>query len=461
MLARVLDRLHFGVAVLLMVLVVPLPVVAEEMGETVTPNTNVVAETIIAPTTTDVAQDDIDVEAVVVSEVSTTSIVATTTVESQTSSLSETMSTTTTTTTTNGEEDGVTSSALADLSGTLAALFSAKESEPFPLAEVQPVYALDMPIRIVVTPVQAIVQPEVSKPSPDVGIIETIVDTVGDWFFGGETTIETGEASTTEPSAPATEGELLPALPDAEIIETPAPYTSWLRLFVAYAAEDTVASVEVVPIATTTEAAVTVSEISTSTDSVQMLATATTTDVTVLPLVRLGTTSVAATLEVSVAGDYEVVIPPGGLPLGIHELEIATTTERGEIRERVVVDIGGGAFRQLSVTTGGDIVITTNEEGESALWLWQTNNEIVSVTRLASYGTFLPTSPLAVFDDTLFYLAYDGKSLVGYDFIAGTMFSETLDDARLATKIPLRSGAYFVTPNEIDFQFVSVVDTVY
>jgi hypothetical protein len=186
-----------------------------------------------------------------------------------------------------------------------------------------------------------------------------------------------------------------------------------------------------------------------------------TSSIVLTPLISLGTTSISGELIRTETGAYHVVIPPGGIPIGIHELVIATTTADGEINERVVIDYGGGLVTEINLDSYGTLLITTNEAGEKALWLWQESNSNTSVLELVPYGEYPAASPIGLFDEVLFYLSLDGRSMHGYDLVSGTSFSHTIEDDRRAVTIPLRSGRYHVAANELDFQFVSVVDTLY
>ncbi len=363
---------------------------------------------------------------------------------------------------------GVDSGNLETLSKALADMFTAEQAPLLPLTtEVIPVYDLNVPIVIPVEPLQAVIVPDTSVSAT---LLERVVDTVSSWVIGGDAVTPTEYVPPENGSVPTVPPESMPAeLPvsnQPEDVPASEESQAWWSLFTTvFAAEESIDQIPPVTaevaIGSTTNTLEVTSLASTTNTATTTEAVDETHSTTIVSLVRLGTTSIDASIERDDQGAYTIVIPPGALPLGIHELHIATTTSDGEINERVVVDVGGGSVKVFVLDEQRDVLVTMREDGQSALWLRQRSEWGSAIISLAPYGTFYTDSPLAFFDETLFYLTSEAESLVGYDVVSGVSFSQTINGDGLAVEIPLRGGTYYVTPNELDFQFVSAVDAVY
>jgi hypothetical protein len=354
------------------------------------------------------------------------------------------------------------------------------------------VYELDQSIVLPVTPQQPIVIPDASIQSePEQSVLEQVVDVVSGWFASDETEpVSTSTDPILDETSPAVRATPIPAAVDGVDVpelqpepQTPPPTVDgpqawWSPFFLSYAwaqVEDiavatTSTEIEIQSLAATTtpedtadaDIATTTAVTATTTDGVvdEVIATS---SVTTLPLVRLGTTSIErAVLEQRDDGSYAVVIPPGSLPLGIWELFIATTTSAGEVNERVVIDVGGGTVTTFQLDDRHQVLVVTREDGQTGLWLWnRTADGTAAVRNILPYGEFAFPSPLAVFDDVLFTVTAGGGSILGTDLLAGVSYSHSIERPGLAVVMPLRSGLYYVTPSDIDFQFVSVAGAVY
>lgn len=340
---------------------------------------------------------------------------------------------------------------LSSLTDTVVGLFTTKNQIALDTTtETVVIYELDQPVILSISlkkiwPAAVTRTEAFEKPRLVGGLLRTI----SSWLVGDASTTPGKDAT-----SPTDTNELDTSHLE-EINTPPGSPVSWWRNLFSHAL-----AAEVASISTTTA-----TEGATSSDQEIPLvsdtpsSTLSTSSASITPWLRVGSTPVAGELVYLPAvgttpASYQLLLPPGSVPLGLQEVFVSTTTPDGLIDERFVIDMGGGTVRAVAISSTDSILITTREDGKEALWRVVCFDAVCTYEKLVDYNNLRSHSPLAIFDATLFVEDITGTVILGYTFANQSLFSLQIDSSR-PTIVELTSGTYAVTPTDTDFLFVA------
>jgi hypothetical protein len=342
-------------------------------------------------------------------------------------------------------------------------------------------YELDQPIIITIpfTDIWAaeIIIPEVAEETPS--LFNNIVNLFTGWFGWGNENEEPSSTQTNESDTPSS--VIISPAPENAIQKSEdvnesnddTQSVSWWNHFVplafAQSEDETVTTVieksdQPVDVEVTEAEIVVIepSEVIIEVQGIDPVETEDSVATTTTGWVRTSTQTIS-NAELIIDADtqaYKLNLPPGSLPLGIHEVFVSTTTERGVIDSRFVIDVGGGGVRSYYLDEINRYVVVVTESGSESLWLESKNEAGINYSLVARGDDLQNASPLAVFDGILFYLDKSAVAIRSFDKNANVTTSVTQElDRSIVVTLP--SGDYFVDSNDFDFQFVSVEAVVY
>jgi hypothetical protein len=373
------------------------------------------------------------------------------------------------------------------ISSKIASLFKPTEIVTDGIVEVAVFTELDQPfVFSIPLPQSSDIVDDLTTDSSSRNPLQAMVTIITNWFSPEEEPTEENvspadDVTNTSEATGSIEGLPADEVQPVEVInESSAEPVSWWQAFIpfAFAQEfiddtasleaidsETIANVPAEP-STPSDGETEVSlEISTTSDVVTTEPVPVSLSEVRLPWLRLGTTSIEGEFTyvpgtLTAPATYELRIPPGSIPLGIHEVFVSTSTPYGDINGRFVVDVGGGAVRTYYIDDFSQYIVVVAEGGAESLWLAETGEFGSVYTAIARGSEFFPGSPLAIFEGVLFYLDGSRQSIRSFDKNAGVGTSTTIESSS-STIINVLSGAFYVTPTDTDFLFVSVAAVVY